>query len=483
MSSPNYNASIAYDLNERSVLSYKKEVGSHSVYSSEQEFDQCSKITMAQRDLMGELTAIPGILTNLSNKKPTNSRYDRENLVIGFNSIEALKRFKDIKRAKDHLKNLVHLFVVKSKKLDLNNVDYKETKGQIRRALFEYRLHPNLHRYYIDKCSELNKHLKNLCQVFTEKSLAEGLDVITIQLLIDNRLHKLKEKSVPKLLSSNGIEHQYAHFTDAITEMEKTLHAPADDIINALNAVPKYEKRIAYEVGVFASHNYKLVMDYAYPQRNRGLDYLDLIQEGNIGLFRAIERFDPHKGHRFSTYGVPWIKQSIQRAIEDTGKLLRIPVNLQEKHQKALTVQKELQVAGVKKDINQIAIDLGYSDGVRERLKEIPVHINSISTPIAEDLELGDTLIDESICIDSSVEDNWVNNKLESALSVLTDRQRLALLMYFGILNYKKRDVEEIADHFKVGKIRAHQIIKEAINILKENSQNLFELWNESILS
>jgi len=319
------------------------------------------------------------------------------------------------------------------------------------------RVYEVLEREGIEVVSDLDKEMEKIEEEFDEIKPPEDMDIHAEVMEISTVEGVSIDDHVKMYLKEIG----KVPLLDADEEMDLAKRMSEGDV--------EARKRLA-------EANLRLVVSIAKRYVGRGMLFLDLIQEGNLGLIKAVEKFDYEKGYKFSTYATWWIRQSITRAIADQARTIRIPVHMVETINKLIRVSRQLvQELGRDPHPNEIAKELNMSiDKVREIMKiaQEPV---SLETPIGEeeDSHLGDFIPDDDAPAPSEAASFMLlKEQLGSVLDTLSPRESMVLKLRFGLEDGRARTLEEVGKEFDVTRERIRQIEAKALRKLRHPSRS-----------
>ena len=320
---------------------------------------------------------------------------------------------------------------------------------------------------------------KSRVRTSRSRARARGIDASTVMLTGDPVRMYLKEIGKVDLLTAAD-EVDLAMKIEAGLEAGNKLEAAEAGEIELTRAEKRRLSRVE-QVGLEAkqaliSANLRLVVSIAKRYVGRGMLFLDLIQEGNLGLIRAVEKFDYEKGFKFSTYATWWIRQAITRAIADQARTIRIPVHMVETINKLIRVQRQLlQDLGRDPTPEEIGAEMDMSaDRVREiqKISQEPV---SLETPIGEeeDSQLGDFIEDsQAVVPPDAATFSMLQEQLGQVLDTLADRERKVIELRFGLVDGHPRTLEEVGREFGVTRERIRQIESKTLAKLRHPSRS-----------
>lgn len=298
--------------------------------------------------------------------------------------------------------------------------------------------------------------------------LAENPDVATdAELIVEEASEIDIESTIPKSIAVDDPVRMY------LKEIGKVPLLSADEEIELAKRMEKGDEEAKKRL---CEANLRLVVSIAKRYVGRGMLFLDLIQEGNLGLIKAVDKFDYTKGYKFSTYATWWIRQAITRSIADQARTIRIPVHMVETINKLIRVSRQLlQTYGREPSPEEIAKEMGISvEKVREiqKIAQKPV---SLETPIGEeeDSHLGDFIPDEDVPAPAEAAAfSMLKEQLVEVLDTLTEREQKVLKLRFGLEDGRARTLEEVGKEFDVTRERIRQIEAKSLRKLRHPSRS-----------
>ena len=317
-----------------------------------------------------------------------------------------------------------------------------------------------------------------------EEGATEGAVADEITLPADFDGPALEDLEEEEMDTDEDVLSQEQYFDDAsddsvrlyLREIGKIPLLSAEEELALAKRVVDGDKRAKDKM---AEANMRLVVSIAKRYSGRGLDFLDLIQEGNTGLLRAVEKFDPDKGFKFSTYATWWIRQAITRAIADQARTIRIPVHMVETINKLLRTQRRMtQELNREPTIEELAKELEMEPEKVEYVMKIKQDITSLDACVGRDCDEEDSVLrdfiddEDSATPEESAASQLLKEQVQEILSTLSDREQKIIKMRFGLENGKSHTLEEVGQEFAVTRERIRQIEAKALAKLRKHKDS-----------